>query len=160
MTVHTNTTHESSEEEFQALCIGWRLRIVNTLHEYRGIISSLEEPPLYQATHAVYGQPFLHLIAELKHTAIHIAAMIDNGMLRHAHVTGEALMMLFADIRNPMSSFSALERVLQASAATQSIEGTEVQTLLERLSALGQTLTQLLDELFHLRMRYSMPRKL
>ena len=67
---HTDTTHQSWEDEFQALCTDWRLRMLDTLHKYRDIISTLEDPPLHQSTYEVYGEQFLHLIAELKLSAI------------------------------------------------------------------------------------------
>ena len=79
----------------------------------------------------------------------------DNGPLRAPNANVGSLTMVFADIRNPMSSFSILDRVLQASPPTQSIHGTEVQALVAHLSALGQELAQLLDELFRLRTRFT-----
>jgi hypothetical protein len=155
MTDHTDTAHQSWEDEFQALCTDWRLRMLDALHEYRDIISSLENPPLHQSLYAVYGEPFVRVIAELKQSAIRIAAMIDNSPLRASPANVGALTILFADIRNPISSFSILDQVLQALSRTQAIDGTEVQPRVERLLALGRTLAQLLDELLRLRARFS-----
>src|SRR6266508_2042077 len=103
---HTDTTHQSWEDEFQALYTDWRLRMVDTMREYRDIISTLEDPPLHRSTYDVYGEPFLHLIAELKRSATGIAAMIDNGPLRAPNANVGSLTMVFADIRNHISSFS------------------------------------------------------
>ena len=155
MTKHIDTPHQFQDDEFQALCVDWRLRIVDTLHAYRDIISTLEHPPLHQSTYDVYGEPFLYLIAELRNSAIRIAAMIDNSPLPASTADVGLLTMLFADIRNPMSSFSILDQLVQAHPPAQSIHDTQVQAMITRLSALGQDLNQLLAELLRLRSRFS-----
>jgi len=155
MTSHTDTAHHHADDVFLTQCAGWRQRILDALHEYQNTVSALERPPLRQYTCDLYGEGFLTLIAELRRSAFRIAAMIDDHPNPQSDDKVGYLTTLFADIRNPISSFSILDQVLQALSRTQAIDGTEVQPRVERLLTLGRTLAQLLDELLRLRARFS-----
>jgi hypothetical protein len=67
----------------------------------------------------------------------------------------QALLDRATDMRNPISSFSILDRFVQAGPPAMFIQDTEVQVLIERLSTIGQNLSRLLDELLRLRSQFS-----
>jgi len=159
MTSHTDTAHHHADDVFLTQCAGWRQRILDALHEYQNTVSALERPPLRQYTCDLYGEGFLTLIAELRRSAFRIAAMIDDHPNPQSDDKVGYLTTLFADIRNPISSFAILDRLDQARPPAMSIQDTEVQLLIERLSAIGQNLSQLLDELLRLRSRFSQARE-
>src|SRR5262249_40021362 len=115
----------------------------------------LEQPPLHAYSLELYGEGFLTLIAELRQSALRIAAMIAIYPNPQPDEKVDYLMTLFHDIRNPISSFSILNQFVGACPPAMPIQDTELQMLIERLSAISQNLSQLLDELFQLRSQFS-----
>ena len=155
MTNCTDTPYHHDDDVFQAQCAGWRRRVLDSLREYCDTISTLEQPSLHEYTRGLYGESFLLLIAELRQSALRLATMIADRPITLSDDKVGYLTMLFADIRNPISSFSILDRFVQARPATMSIQDTEVQVSIERLSTIGQNLNHLLDELLRLRSQLS-----
>jgi len=151
----TDRTHYSQDNEFHALCQDWRLRMLDALRDYSDSITSLDDPRFHLSLLEHYGEHILLLLRELRQSAIRITAMIDDRPTPRTNGNDHYLAVLFADIRNPVSSFSILDRIAESARAARADTNSEVQARMQHLVARGHDLNQLLDELLSLRNRFA-----
>jgi hypothetical protein len=151
----TDRTHYSPDNKFHALCQDWRLHMLNALRAYSDNITSLDDFRSHPALLEHYGEQILFLLRELRQSAIRITAMIDERPAPRTNDNDNYLASLFVDIRNPVSSFSILDRIVDAARATRADANNEVQVRMQHLVTREQELNHLVDELLSLRKRFT-----
>jgi signal transduction histidine kinase len=151
----TDRTHYSQDNEFHALCQDWRLRMLDALRDYSDSITALDDPRFHPALLEHYGVQILSLLSELRQSAIRITAMIDDRPDPHTNDSDNYLASLFVDIRNPVSSFSMLDRIVESALPARADANNEVQARMQHLVKCGQDLNRLVDDLLSLRKRFT-----
>jgi len=155
MPYSTDRTHHDEENDFHTLCLEWRFRMLNALHDYADSITTLDTSQLLPSLLGHYGEHILSLLSELRQSAIRITTIIDDYPTPATNDNGAYLALLFVDIRNPISSFSILDQIVGSAPPAPTGDASQVQAHMQRLVARGHDLNHLLEELYTLRKRFT-----
>jgi signal transduction histidine kinase len=154
MTDNSDSCFHQADASFSALFDAWLSLLHAGLLEYAQVINRLEQTLPEVLGGGVHDDGLPLLLAQSKQSASKLLQAIDTITHPGLENKAEYLSMLFADLRNPISSLAGGARLLQISQSSTPREGSQLYVVLERLAALGEQLRTLLEALLRLREQY------
>ena len=128
--------------------------MIDVLQAYQDVLIACEQTEVQAVGHTVYGESFALLLEQFKLTPSKLARAIAEYPDRSAESEADYLRMLFADLRNPISSLMAVSKLLQTRQSSDALRNTPLEPLLERFASLEQRLNALLNDLLRYRQQY------
>ena len=128
--------------------------MIDVLQAYQDVLIACAQTEVQVVGHTVYGASFALLLEQFKPTPSKLARVIAEYPDRSAESEADYLRMLFADLRNPISSFTAVSKLLQMRQSSDALRNTPLEPLLERFASLEQRLNVLLNDLLRSRQQY------
>ena len=154
----TNTSDNASgirDDSFRSLCAAWRQHMLDVLQEYQDVLIACEQIDDRTVALAVYGERFSTVLELFRPTPVALARMIAEYPDRGAESEADYLRMLFADMRNPISSLTAISTLLQIQQSSDVLRTTPLELLLQQFAHLEQRLNALLTNLLRYQEQYA-----
>ena len=129
--------------------------MLELLQEYQDVLIACAQTEVQAVGHTVYSESYRLLLEEFGPTPGKLARVIAEYPDRGAESEIEYLRMLFADMRNPISSLTAISKLFYTRQSSATLRNTALERLIQHFASLEQRLNSLLNNLLLMREQYA-----